>query len=63
MIKLGYGLSKLPLNSDGTINKDESYKLITSAINSGIDIFDTAPFYLNGQSEEREKFINNYGVK
>lgn len=52
MTKLGYGLAKLPFDSNGEIDEIKSTEIIKQAFNEGIDIFDTSPFYLNGKSEE-----------
>ena len=49
--RLGFGLMRLPVNSDGTINKKETEKMIDYAIAHGVNYFDTAWPYHGGMSE------------
>ncbi|HHV41872.1 MAG TPA: aldo/keto reductase [Clostridiaceae bacterium] len=50
---LGFGLMRLPLNSDDTadINYELGYEMIKYALDSGINYFDTAYMYHSDQSE------------
>ena len=47
---LGYGMMRLPVK-DGSINMEETARLVERAMNSGINYFDTAYFYHGGESE------------
>jgi len=47
---LGYGCMRLPRKGNA-IDEEESEKLIVSAIESGVNYFDTAYVYQNGRSE------------
>lgn len=49
--RLGFGLMRLPLNEDKTINKEETFKMVDFAMNHGINYFDTAYPYHDGESE------------
>lgn len=49
--RLGFGLMRLPLNEDKTINKEETFKMVDYAINHGVNYFDTAYPYHEGDSE------------
>ena len=63
---LGFGAAPFML-SNNNINNDSSAKTINSALNMGINYFDTAPWYGLGRSElrlgnilremDRDKFI------
>lgn len=49
---LGYGCMRLPLMEDGkTVDETETRKLLLKAYKSGVNYFDTAWPYHNGQSE------------
>ena len=49
---LGYGCMRWPLNPDGkTIDQETTNRLVDFAIAHGVNYFDTAPVYLEGQSE------------
>ncbi len=47
---LGFGMMRLPLK-DGYIDEEETARLVEYAIENGVNYFDTAWGYLNGQSE------------
>jgi len=47
---LGFGCMRLPKKGN-TIDEDESKKMIISAIERGVNYFDTAYIYQNGKSE------------
>ena len=49
--RLGFGLMRLPLNEDKTINKEETFKMVDYAMNHGINYYDTAYPYHDGDSE------------
>lgn len=49
--RLGFGLMRLPVNSDGSINEQETEQMIDYAITHGINYFDTAWPYHGGMSE------------
>ena len=48
---LGFGVMRLPLTQDGQIDKPEARKLIDYSIAHGMNYFDTAVPYHNGESE------------
>lgn len=48
---LGFGCMRLPLNSDGSINTIAASDMVDYALKNGINYFDTAYMYHNGQSE------------
>lgn len=48
--RLGFGLMRLPLSGE-TIDSDEFKSMVHTFIDSGFSYFDTAPGYMNGQSE------------
>ena len=51
--KLGFGLMRLPKLRDGeeTIDREEAFRLVDLAIESGVNYFDTAYVYHGGDSE------------
>ena len=50
---LGYGCMRWPMNEDGTtVDQETTNKLVDYAIEHGVNYFDTAPVYLQGQSEK-----------
>jgi len=49
--RLGFGCMRLPLNEDGTINRTLAAEMLDEAYNSGVNYFDTAFGYHNGESE------------
>lgn len=58
---LGFGSMRLPVNEDFTINEEETLKMIDYAIKNGINYFDTAWGYHNGESENvMGKLLKNY---
>lgn len=48
---LGYGCMRFPLHRDGSINYERSEPLIDLAYRNGVNYFDTAYNYHNGESE------------
>ncbi|MFI3168640.1 MAG: aldo/keto reductase [Faecalibacterium sp.] len=48
---LGFGCMRFPLNAEGNIDEPEAEKMLTKAYKSGINYFDTAYPYHNGDSE------------
>ena len=58
---LGLGMMRLPQNEDGTINETETEDMLDYSIKSGINYFDTAWGYLNGESENIVgKYLSKY---
>ncbi len=49
--KLGFGTMRLPLNEDGSIDQDQVNKMTDYAMEHGVNYFDTAYPYHNGNSE------------
>lgn len=49
---LGFGCMRLPKQPDGKIDRIEAKALIDLAITQGVNYFDTAYFYHDGESEE-----------
>lgn len=50
--RLGLGTMRLPLNENGLIDEEETYKMIDYALKNGINYFDTAYKYHDGESEK-----------
>jgi predicted aldo/keto reductase-like oxidoreductase len=48
---LGFGLMRLPVNQDNSVNEDEAVKMVRFAIDNGVNYLDTAYVYHGGQSE------------
>ncbi len=48
---LGFGLMRLPADSDGNILEEEATRMIDTAYENGVNYFDTAYGYMNEQSE------------
>ena len=48
---LGFGLMRLPINKDQTVNIDEAIQIVRHAIDNGVNFLDTAYFYHDGESE------------
>lgn len=49
--RFGFGCMRLPVNSDGSVNYEETEKMIDYAIKNGVNYFDTAYVYHAGKSE------------
>ena len=49
---LGFGMMRLPVNEDKTINQELTNKLVDLAIEHGVNYFDTAIFYHDRTSEK-----------
>lgn len=49
--RLGFGCMRFPTKADGTIDREESLKLIDYAYQNGVNYFDTAYRYHGGESE------------
>ena len=48
---LGLGMMRLPVKEDGLIDEEETAKMIEYALANGINYYDTAWGYHNGESE------------
>ena len=48
---LGFGLMRLPLNENGEIDQQQLEEMVEYAINNGVNYFDTAYPYHDGNSE------------
>lgn len=58
---LGFGCMRFPINADGTIHEEEAEKMIDTAMNAGINYYDTAYPYHDGASEPFVgKVLNKY---
>ncbi len=49
--RLGFGIMRLEKNEDGTVNYEKSKEMVDLAFAAGVNYFDTAMPYLDGQSE------------
>lgn len=49
--KLGFGCMRLKCDDNGKVDKDKAIKIIRKAYDAGVNYFDTAYVYLDGQSE------------
>lgn len=49
---LGFGMLRLPMLENGSVNKDESVRMVRRAIEGGVNYIDTGRVYMGGQSEE-----------
>ena len=49
---LGFGAMRLPVDSNGVIDDALNKKMVETAINAGINYFDTAYMYMGGKSEK-----------
>ncbi len=54
---LGFGCMRFPLNDEGRIDREQAEKMLDCAVSSGVNYFDTAYPYHNGESEE---FMGSY---
>lgn len=50
--KLGFGTMRLPMKEDGSIDKEETKKMVKVAMDAGINYYDTAWGYHAGKAEE-----------
>lgn len=50
--KLGFGTMRLPMKEDGSIDVEETRKMVKLAMENGINYYDTAWGYHGGKSEE-----------
>jgi len=58
---LGFGCMRFPLNKDGKINEARASKMIDLAYKSGVNYFDTAYVYNDGESEKvTGKILSKY---
>ena len=48
---LGFGCMRFPLNQDGSIDEEETFAMLDKAYQAGVNYFDTAYPYHNGDSE------------
>ena len=55
MKKLGFGLMRLPLMGDNTIDMEQMKQMVDEYIAAGFTYFDTAWMYCSGRSEEATK--------
>ena len=60
--KLGFGCMRLPLLGDGTVDVEQTKKMVDAFIEKGFTYFDTAYMYLNGTSESTvgEALVKRY---
>ena len=49
---LGYGLMRLPMKEDNTVDVEEAVRIVRYAIDNGVNYLDTAYFYHGGESEK-----------
>ena len=49
--RLGFGAMRLPVKSDGTVDESLTEKMVAYAMDHGVNYFDTAWPYHNGESE------------
>ena len=49
--RFGFGCMRLPVNSDESVNYEETEKMIDYALENGVNYFDTAYVYHSGKSE------------
>lgn len=58
---LGFGCMRFPTLPDGSIDEPESRRLLDAAFRAGVNYFDTAYFYHNGNSENfMNRALANY---
>ena len=59
--RLGFGAMRLPVKSDGTVDESLTEKMVAYAMEQGINYYDTAWGYHDGQSEVvMGKVLNQY---
>ena len=49
---LGFGMLRLPMQANGSVDFDQSVAMVRRAIEGGVNYIDTGRVYLNGQSEQ-----------
>lgn len=49
--RLGFGCMRLPLQADGSIDREKAFEMIDTAYRGGVNYFDTAYGYHKGESE------------
>lgn len=49
---LGFGMLRLPMLANGSVDFDQSVAMVRRAIEGGVNYIDTGRVYLNGQSEQ-----------
>lgn len=49
--RLGFGCMRLPMTADGKIDREQAIPLLHRAVDLGVNYFDTAVFYCNGDSQ------------
>ena len=54
---LGFGCMRFPITEQGTIDREEASRMLEFAREQGVNYFDTAYVYHNGESE---KFLGNF---
>ena len=54
---LGFGCMRLPVSADGTIDRELAAKMLDKAMASGVNYYDTAYPYHEGESE---LFVGEY---
>ena len=62
---LGLGAMRLPImkgGSDGQIDEEQTVKMVDYALDHGINYFDTAYGYHDGQSEIVPKITSQFGL-
>ena len=58
---LGFGLMRLPVNEDGTVNEEKTAEMVDLAMKNGVNYYDTAWPYMNGTSENViGRILKNY---
>ena len=48
---LGFGMMRLPLSDDGSVDEEQVFRMVDHAMANGVNYFDTAFPYHNGKSE------------
>ncbi|MBR1633503.1 MAG: aldo/keto reductase [Lachnospiraceae bacterium] len=62
VFKLGFGLMRLPKNADGSIDVEQTSKMVDLFMEAGGTYFDTAYVYDNGESEKaiKQALVDRY---